>query len=383
MRIGINARYTQSPHTGIETVLLNLLLNLKRIDRENEYFLFFGSAAGVPAFVPDSDFLYDISRMPTGNQVLKILWSHFYLPHAIGKNRVDVFHEPTFVAPIFKRCPTVVTIYDTAFLYMPEFYNRRSVLYLRALLSGSIRKADLIIAISENTKTDIVGNFDVSPGKIRVIPLGSGSDFRVLEDRERVEGVKRIYGIEGDYMLNVSLVSPRKNIAGLIKAFKTLKGSGRTDVKLVVAGGRGWLCEDVYREARSSGLESQIIFTGHVPKDHLVCLYNGARALVFPSFYEGFGLPVLEAMACGCPVVASNVSSLPEVCGDAALLADPRDTEGLADAMKRIDDEGSLRQGLIKKGLERIKMFSWEKMAERTLSVYKEAYASAKKGLGR
>lgn len=383
MRIGISARYIQSPRSGIETALLNLLLNLKKIDRDNEYFLFFGSDRMVPDFVRNSGFQYDISKMPTGNKALKILWSHLYLPYAIGKNKVDVFHEPFFVAPVFKRCPTVVTIYDTAFLYHPKFYNKRSVLYLGALLSGSVKRADSIIAISENTKTDILGNFKVPPDKIHVIPLGTDDAFRVLEDRGRIEEVKMIYGIKNDYILNVSLISPRKNIEGLIRAFKLIKESKETDLKLVVAGGNGWLYEDVYREARSSGLDKEVIFTGHVPREHLVCLYNGAKAFVFPSLYEGFGLPLLEAMACGCPVVASRASSVPEVCGDAALFADPRDIEELADAVNRIMEDAPLRRELIKKGLERVKRFSWEKMAGRTLSVYREAYASGKKGAGR
>lgn len=379
MRIGINARYTQNTFTGIETALLKLLLNLKKIDKENEYFLFFGSHKPVPGFARDLDFRYDISKMPTENQLLKILWSHFYLPYAIEKNKVDIFHEPTFVTPVFKKCPTVVTIYDTAFLQLPSSYPKRNILYFKALLHRTIKQADAVISISENTKKDIINNFKVSPEKIHVIHLGSDDSYYILEDMDRIESVKRFYNINSDFILNVSLISPRKNITGLIKAFKLLKDSKKVGLKLVIVGRKGWLYEEVFREARSSGIENDVIFTGYIPKEHLLCLYNGARALIFPSFHEGFGLPILEAMACGCPVVASNISSMPEVCGDAALLVDPHNIEELADAIGSMLNDAGLRPSFIKKGLERVKRFSWEKTALQTLSVYNKTYALAKR----
>lgn len=383
MRIGINARYTQNTLTGIETALLNLLLNLKKVDLKNEYLLFFGRHKNAPGFALELGYKYDLSKIPTGNRGMKILWSHFYLPYAISRNRVDLFHEPSFVSPVFKTCPTVVTVYDTAFLYLRSSYDKRTRLYFKAFLSGSLKRSDAIIAISENTKKDILDNFKISPDKIHVIHLGRDDIYRVLEDRERIEKVKARYNIRNEFILNVSLISPRKNITGLIKAYKMLKESNRIDASLVIVGKNGWLYEEVYKEVRSSGLDKDVVFTGYIPKEDLLCLYNAAKAFVFPSFYEGFGLPILEAMSCGCPVVASNLSSVPEVCGDAALLTDPYNIEELADAMGRMAADAGLRGEFVKKGLERVKEFSWEKTAIQTLSVYEKTYAySSKKHCG-
>lgn len=373
MKIGINARHLQNIHSGIVIYLLNLILNLKKIDDENEYTLFFGSKKNIPQNILNFEFNYDIPKIPADSQLLKILWAHLYLPHAISKHKIDIFHETTFVAPLFKKCPVVLTIYDLAYLYLPFCFACRQRLYFKSLISQSIRQSDLIIAISENTKKDIINNFSVSPNKIRVIYGGVDEIFRPMVDKKEIEKIKKIYKIKKDFVLAVSLISPRKNIIRLIKAFKLLRNQKKINIQLVIVGRNGWLYRDVFREAVSSGLEDDIIFCGHIPKKHLLFLYNAASVFAYPSLYEGFGLPILEAMASGCPVVSSNTSSMPEVCGDAALLADPKNVEELSELLYKLFSDESLKNNLIEKGLGRVKEFSWEKTAKETLIAYNEA----------
>lgn len=375
MRIGINARYLQNVHTGIHNYLLNLILNLKKIDDKNEYLLFFGSNENVPVDILGAGFDYNISKMPTTNQLQKILWAHLYLPHAIKRKNVDIFHESSFIAPLFKKCPTIITVYDLAYLYLPYAYTYRTRLYLKSLLSLSLKQSDIVIAISESTKDDIINNFPISADKIHVIYAGVDDIFRPFNDKEELEKVKKIYNIKGDFILTVSLISPRKNLISLIKAFKLLKDHNKISGQLVIVGKKGWLYKELFKEVAQSGLEEDIILCGYIPTEHLLCLYNAAATFVYPSLYEGFGLPILEAMASGCPVVASNVSSMPEVCGEAALLVDPKDIEALALAISDIVSTHSLRLALIKKGLERVNMFNWRRTAEETLTVYKKANA--------
>lgn len=376
MKIGINARYLQNRQTGIENYLLNLLLNLIRIDRQNEYLLFLGSHRPVPPVVSNLGFKFDIPAMPTDSQLFKLLWAHFYLSRSLTKNRVDVFHEPSFIAPFAKKCPTVITIYDLAFLHVPDCYTWRTKLYLEGLLAKSIRKADAIITISESSKKDILEKFPAAAGKIKVVYGAVGDNFQPLHDDQMLERVKAKYGIRKDFILNVSLITPRKNLNRLIRAFKSLRENKKTDCQLVIVGAKGWLYEDIFREVSRLGLEGEVVFCNYVAHDELLCLYTSALLFAYPSLYEGFGLPILEAMACDCPVVSADVSSMPEVCGQAALLVDPYDTEGLAAAMLKLISDLALRGQLIELGREQIKKFLWKKSAEQTLEVYKQTASS-------
>jgi len=371
-RIGINARYIQSRPTGIAKYILNSILNLKAAHGGDEYMLFFGSDKPVPEIIRNTGFDCDIPKVPTNNQLSKFLWAQLYIPHAVKKHRIDLFHEFSIILPFIKKCRTVLTVYDLAHLYVPECYTRMTRLYLDNLLPGSIRRADSIVALSECTKCDIVKHFGVDPAKIKVVYAGVDETFRPVDDQERLKEVKNFYGIKRDFILAVSLISPRKNLTRLIKAFKALRDRGKADLQLVIVGRKAWLYEDIFREVASSGLEKDVIFCGHVPTEHLLCLYNAASVFAYPSLYEGFGLPILEAMTCGTPVVSSNVSSMPEACGEAALLADPYNIEDLTSALDDAISKPSLRQNLIEKGLEHAKRFSWKKTGAQTLAVYNE-----------
>jgi glycosyltransferase involved in cell wall biosynthesis len=372
MRIGINARSLQGSRSGIAQYVYYLLLYLRKVDKKNEYTLFLGSSNYVFEDIANFEFLLDISDFPTKNQFSKIVWQHLYLPLRMKELRIDVFHEPAFVAPYFKKCPAVITIHDLSYKLLPNCYTLRNRLYLERLTERSISLSDKIIAISENTKKDILQNYKIKEEKIKVIYEGVDEVFHPMADlkEEASAMVKAKYGISGNFILMVSLISPRKNMVNLIKAFSLLKKKGAADHQLVIVGKKGWFFEEVFREAENSNYSKDIIFCDFVSRYDLVTLYNAADVFVYPSLYEGFGLPLLEAMACNCPVVASDCSSIPEVCSDAAILVDPLDPGAFAEAISQVINNRTLRESLIEKGRLRINNFSWEKTARETIDLY-------------
>ncbi len=372
MRIGINARYLQNTRTGIEQQIYHILLHLKMLDRNNEYVLFLNSNKKVSVDIVDLGFRYEVSRFPTTNQILKIAWQHLYLPCRIKNLRIDVFHEINFIAPFFKQCPTVITVHDLAFKFVSDSFTLRNRLYIEQLMKRSIDTSDRVIAVSECTKKDIMLNYKIKEQKVKVIYPGIDESFHPITDlKEKISNlVKAKYGITRNFILTVSLISPRKNLINLIRAFTRLKKKGAIDHQLVIVGKKGWLFKEVFEEAATSNYKKDIIFCGFVPQDDLVMLYNAADVFTYPSLYEGFGLPLLEAMACGCPVVTSNLSSIPEVCSDAALLVDPHDPAGLADAIFRILADSCLKKSLVEKGRMRASAFSWRRTAEETMRLY-------------
>jgi len=288
-------------------------------------------------------------------------------------NDWDLFWTPgMFVLPI--RCKILGTVHDLAAIIYPHFHKREVVKHQEKILNYFKENASLIIAVSGNTKIDMMKYLNIPEKKIRVIYHGVGEEFRKIEDNkylnERLKGI----GIDYPYILYVGTLEPRKNVERLIEAFIQLKKQKQISEKLVISGVKGWGYQTIYDKVASSGIEKEVIFTGFVPNEFLPFLYNGASAFVYPSLYEGFGLPVLEAMACGVPVVTSNVSSLPEVAGDAALLLNPYSVDELTDGIWRILYDEDLRKGCITKGIERAKWFTWERCAMETLKAFNEVY---------
>lgn len=277
----------------------------------------------------------------------------------------DVVHAPAFLIPPRGRRPLVVTVLDLAFLLFPQYFSRRLRLTAGRGLRRAVRDADAFITISEHTGQDLMRLLDVASDRIHVIPLAADRRFVPVENPE----VPAKYGVDTPYVLYVGTLEPRKNLILLLRAFATVKG---TEVKLVLAGTKGWLYEDIFATVQSLGLGSRVIFTGFVPDEDLPALISAAQAFVYPSVYEGFGLPVLEAMKCGTPVITTNISSLPEVAGNAAITVSPDDVEGLSRAIQRLLAEPGLRTELREKGFEQAARFSWAKTAEQTVEVYRE-----------
>jgi glycosyltransferase involved in cell wall biosynthesis len=269
---------------------------------------------------------------------------------------------------------SILTIHDLSFLRYPEFFSRRKNFWHKMVNAKNLaRKFDKIAVVSENTKNDTIELLGVNPEKIAVIYLGIENLYKILDNNDSsLKRVKEKYNLPEKFILFLGTVEPRKNIEGLIEAYNILREENinLSEFKLVIAGGKGWKSDNIYREWHKSKYREDIKFLGYIPKEEKVYLYNLASLFVYPSFYEGFGFPPLEAMASGLPVITGNTSSLPEITGNAGLMIDPYNTASLAQAMKLVLTDESLRQDLIKKGQERVREFNWEKTAEEYLRIF-------------
>jgi glycosyltransferase involved in cell wall biosynthesis len=273
-----------------------------------------------------------------------------------------------------RRGRKVVTVHDLSFLRYPEGAEPGLRQYLSAAVPRSAREADLVLADSENTRRDVVELLGISAERVEVVYPGVDQQFTVVQETEALEEVKRTYGLSLPFILTVGTLEPRKNLIALLEAYTVLQERRGFDHKLVVAGGKGWLYEGIFQRVKELSLTQDVVFLGFVSEEHLPALYSLADVLVFPSIYEGFGLPPLEAMACGTPVVTSDSSSLPEVVGDAGLMVAPDDHQALAEAIVRVIEDAHLRGDLVKRGLARAAEFSWQATGERLLSAYQSLY---------
>lgn len=364
MRIGIDTRLVYYSQAGITQYILRLIQGLAEIDRENE-FIILQSRKDKHIIVDKPNF----KRVP--------LWtpSHhrfeqYTLRVEISRLGLDVLHSADFIPPFRRNCKSVITIHDLAFLLYPHFLTKESARYY-GQIDEAVKWTDHIIAVSESTKQDTIRLLGVPEHKITVIYESASPIYRPVNDLRILQQTKDRYHIARDFILFVSTIEPRKNLPTLLKAYRQLLDSYKADVKLVVVGRRGWLSEEVFTLVDKLKLTNDVLFLSRVPVEDLLHLYNAAHLLVQPSFYEGFGLPPLEAMACGTPVVVSNVSSLPEVVGDAGLLVDPENVSELTVAIWRVLTDEALRADLIAKGFKRAQYFSWEKTALQTLELYR------------
>lgn len=286
----------------------------------------------------------------------------------------DVTHFFNYIVPPFVHGKKVVTVHDMVYKAFPETVRGRTRFMLEMGLKRSMKRADLIVTDSEFSKAEIIKYFPQHEHKIRVVPCGVDLErFHPCETPERIPEVKKSLEIEGDYFLYLGTIEPRKNLERLISAYAAFaKKVGENATKLVLAGGKGWLNDGIYSRVEKLGMTKNIIFTKYVPSEDMNPLMCGALAFVFPSIYEGFGMPPLEAMACGVPVLASGEASLPEVTGDCAVICDAYSVKSIAQGLYRLYSDEKLREELSRKGLERAKGFTWERSAEMLLEVYRE-----------
>ena len=307
------------------------------------------------------------------SRMLRILWEQIRLPRLIRQRHADLLHAPGYVAPFHAGVPTVITVYDLIALRWPQYCKRSNVLNYRLQLPLSIRRATGIIVPSEATRQDLIDRFPAAAPKTRVIPLAITDDFHVIDQTDVLDGVRTRYGLPRQFILFVGQLEPKKNVPALIHAFARLRSTTTLPHKLVLAGGQGWEFDAIEKAVALSGVDEDIIFTGFVPEEDLPALFNQADLFVFPSLCEGFGIPPLEAMACGIPVVTSNCTSLPEVVGDAAVLIDnPQDTCELTHAMEQLLTDPTLREDMKAKGLERATLFSWTSTARSVEAFYRD-----------
>lgn len=367
MLIGIDAsRVLVQQRTGTEVYSLNVIRQLLHIGDGHQFRLYWRESPPASLGFVGPAVQNRVVAMPR-------VWTHLGLGPEVTANPPSVLFVPAHVVPAVRRCPAVVTIHDVGYLHYPETYTKSRWWSLHLSTRFSASQARLIIADSKATKADLVHHYNIPAEKIRVVYLAGDPIFQPMESAMAIDEVKRRHGIAGEYFLHLGTLQPRKNIDGLVRAFAEFTRTAGNAHKLVLAGRKGWLFESIYRVVQNLGLVDAVVFVDYVSDEDLPALLNGATALVFPSYYEGFGLPALQAMACGVPVIASNVSSLPEVVGDAGLLIDPYDTSQIANSMARIVSDQNLRNDLHQRGLERAKLFSWEQCARETLAVLEEA----------
>ena len=369
MRIGIDAHSVGTKLGGNESYAVNLIEALAQIDSVNKYTIYVTTNEARDRFTDRWPNFKVRSTLPH-TPLIRIPLT---LSAELRKHPVDILHVQ-FTAPPFCPCPVVVSIHDLSFEHLPETFKRRSRTQLRLTVRRSARRATRILSLSEHTRRDIIETYRIDAEKVSAIPLAAADHFRPVADNRELQRVRHKYGIDGDYILCVGSIQPRKNVARLIRAYALLRGNFSADKlpKLVLVGKCAWLYDETLRTLEKTGVKDTSVVTGYVPESDLPALYSGALCFVYPSYFEGFGLPPLEAMKCGTPVIVGNRTSLPEVVGDAALSVDPFDIEAIAAAITRLMNNSALRDELSVRGQERARMFSWQHTAEETLKIYTE-----------
>lgn len=341
-------------------------------DADNDYRLFVAGARTTALPTPPApNFAWRTT--PITNAWWARLWHRARLPYPVENitGALDLFHATDFVLPPTRsHTRTILTVHDLTFIRAPETASPNLKAYLDAVVPRSVSRADHVLADSQATKDDLIELYSTPPDKITVLYSGVDAVFRPILELNQRASVRAKYKLSTrPYIFAVGTVQPRKNYVRLIQALAVVRAAGH-DIDLVIAGGRGWLDNPIYDALRDQRLESHVHMIGFADDADLPALYNDALCIATPSIYEGFGLPVLEAFACGTPVVTANVSSLPEVAGDAALLIDPTDVDALADALTRLITDESLRAELITKGFARAKQFTWDEAAHQLRRVY-------------
>ena len=362
MKLGIDARLIQGDFTGDSTYWRGLIEALSRLDVE--FVIYLDAKLPEPEISVSKSIPVRILHAPCSR-----VWSAWTFPRALKEDGIQVAHVQYTIPPRMP-CPTVTTIHDVSFKRHPEFFKLKDRLILDWAVKRASKKAARIIAPSQHTKKELVQLYRIDPAKITVTYEGVDAQFRPMDRQVARALVGEKHGIHSPFILTLGVIQPRKNLGRLLDAFSALKGNLESEHKLVIVGKQGWKEADLQGRIAALGLAKNVVLTGYVPYEDLPALYNAADVFVYPSVYEGFGLPPLEAMACGTPVITGNQSSLPEVVGEAGLMVDPFDPEAFTDAMARVLSSESLRSEMSSRGLAQAKKFSWDRMAQETVAVY-------------
>lgn len=390
MEIGIDIRpLMDREYSGVSWYTLDLICAILRQDAVNDFFLFYNSGHDISNRMPkfqQGNVRVVATKYP--NKLFNYLFQNILhwpkldriasFVNGTGQKakRADIYWLPHInFASFSKDCRKILTIHDLSFLVFPEFFSERKNVWHRMLnVKKQILSADKIIAISKNTKNDIIKFYGVPEDKISVVYSGVGGEFTVLDKKDgKLEEIRIKYALPERFILNIGTIEPRKNIVGLVKAFDLAVQSGKlSDCHLVIVGSKGWKNKEIYEAISLAKNRDKIKVIGYINKSERVYFYNLAEIFCYPSFYEGFGLPVLEAMASGVPVITSAVSSLPEVAGNAALYIDPNDISTIAVAMGQLAANNELKSLMIKNGLVQAKKFNWDTTAAEYLKIFKQ-----------
>jgi glycosyltransferase involved in cell wall biosynthesis len=308
--------------------------------------------------------------VPDRSPARRLVWEQTEFPGMVRSEGIDLLHSLHYTRPLHLSCRSVVTFHDMTFFLFPHLHTRAKRIFFPLAMRWSARTADMLLAVSESTRQDTIRILGVPPEKIVTTPLGVGEEFRPVENAELKQAVRHKYDLPERFLLFVGLVEPRKNLPLLLEAYHSLVKRQDTP-PLVIAGRFGWMVEGIFEQIEMLGLKEKVQFTGYVTHQDLPIVYNLADVFVYPSRYEGFGLPPLEAMACGTPVITTSVSSMPEHVGDAGILVPPGDMEALTGAMARLAADESLREELGKRGRERSRQYTWTRTVQLTCEAYR------------
>jgi glycosyltransferase involved in cell wall biosynthesis len=373
MHIGLNAHLLSLQENyrgaGINWYIYNLLQHLPSADPDLRYTAFLCE----PQFSPPPGLQLWRPHWSTTAPLRRMMWEQLAAPFALRRHGIDLFHAMAFVAPLSSPCPTVVTVLDLSFFRYPSAFTTGKRLYLQLMTRLSARRAAQVIAISDSTRRDVIATLGISPSRVQTVYCGIDERFRALPPSQ-IEAFRGQKGLPDRFILFLGTIEPRKNVTHLVEAFARLCArhpNAAADLYLVIAGAKGWLFEPLFAKVSSLGLEDRVLFPGYVPEKEKEWWYNAATCFCYPSLYEGFGLPPLEAMACGVPVITSDTSSLPEVVGEAGLMRPPQDIDALSTALHQVMGDPDLRAILSEQGKKQAAKFSWAQAAQQTAQIYR------------
>ncbi|MGB7340216.1 MAG: glycosyltransferase family 1 protein [Phototrophicaceae bacterium] len=377
MSIGIDYTPAYTQGGGIGRLTRDLVAALLELDKQTAYRLFVAGASKPDLHDPLSP---NAIWKPTSisSDWFARIWHRAQLPIPVElfTGSLDLFHATDFtLPPTLPSTKTIVTVHDMSYVRVPDAASPRLRAYLDQVVPRSVKRSTHVIADSEATKNDLIELYDISPDKITVLLSGIDRRYYPVDDNFSLITIRNKYSISSNpYLFSIGTIQPRKNFSRVIHALKRLRDRGY-DLHLVIAGGKGWLEDEMYQTIEALNMRDLVHLIGFVDDEDVAGLYSGAECVVFPSLYEGFGFPVIEGMACGTPVITSNVSSLPEVAGDAAIMVDPYDIDAITDAIQRVLDDNTLRDRMIQAGFEQASKFTWEKSARQLHEIYMQVLA--------
>ena len=368
MQVGIDARLPFYERGGISHYVINLVQALAKIDSDNDYMIFH-SRKDSHSYIPKNATNFHRSNLWTPCHHKLERWT---LAGELTLHSLDVMHSPDFIPPAFGARRKIITVPDINFYYNPEFLSKESRRYYLDQIEWAVHEADHITTISNHTRQDLIERFSVPHDKATTIHLAADPLYSLSQDPTSISSTLERFGLSEGFILFVGTISPRKNLSTLLKGFGRLLDQIKSDTRLVLVGSRGWRSEMILEEIKNRSLTHMVSHLEGISNETLAHLYSAAGVLVLPSYYEGFGLPAVEAMACGCPVIASDRGALPEVVVDAGLLLDPEDVDAWVGAIESVLGDETLREHLIAAGKNQVKNYSWKATARKTLELYEK-----------
>lgn len=377
LHVGIDGMLVRQGVSGVETAIYGLAQALARYGR-HRYTLFLGDSSPL-ADVGGDKFETVRCRIPFGSKLFRIIHQYTFLPQLASSCGCDLFHCPGYVSPTPRNVPLVLTVYDLIAFTHPHLCRKQTVINYRTRMPGALRRAQAVVVPSESARSQLLNYFPEAAGRLHIVPLAVDPEFRPEKSPGEMATISNRYGLSTPFILFVGQIEPKKNVPGLVRAYCELRKFGWTKHSLVIAGSRGWEKQDIHALVQSLGIADSVVLTGFVARRDLPALYRSADLFVFPSLCEGFGMPPLEAMACGTPVIVSDRSSLPELVGDCAPTVDPFDIQGMARAVMESLSSAEKLAKACEAGLQRASQFSQERLASETEAVYQWAATAGDK----